>query len=534
MQRSWHGAIITGLLAWLAFACGDGDGGQGPNTGLPPGFGPVLVSLSPDTLYLGDIGADSVVLTATGHRFRQTSVVVWDSTAMPTTYISPSHLQTTLPGSDILRPDTTTVVVHTPGVGESAPVPLPIDWRIPVITSVTPPSFELGGPTSVLEVRGTDFGPWGVIYWDGEARQTTRDSLGTLSTTFQAGDLYRLGMHSVSVRPTAHTIRESAPVPFAIRLNDAITSFDSVSLQAWSVVNDSTRNLLYASASAADGQYPNRVVVIDPVSAAVLTSIPVGNEPSPLAISDNGQFLYVGLRGASSIVRVDLATRTVDRTIQLGSHWNRGPFFAEDIVVVPGAPTRIAVSRALGAGSPRHGGVVMFEDVTQLRDTTQDHTGSNRIEPLSATRMAGYNNESTEFGVRELMVSATGVSELQVWRRLIQGFGVDIKTAAGLVYGSNGTAVEASTGAVTGTFSWIGYGRHVPDASKDRIFFFHDAVPWKHLYWCLSAFRLSDYVSLAQIALPYSQPREMVRWGSNGLAVVVDGKVLILTTTLLD
>jgi hypothetical protein len=339
----------------------------------------------------------------------------------------------------------------------------------------------------------------------------------------------------VSVRPTTRTIRESAPVPFAIRLHDAITSFDSVPLQAGSVVYDSTRNLLYASASGTDVQYPNRVVVIDPVTATAVTSIPVGSNPDPLAISDDGQFLYVGLRGASSVVRVDLATRTVDRTIQLGSG-HRGPFFAEDMVVVPNAPSRIVVSRMYTSGIGRHGGVVMFENVTQLPDTIYGGSGSNRIEPLSATRMAGYNNESSERGVRELMVSSTGVLELNVWERLIDGYREDIKTAAGLVYGSNGTVVDPGTGVVMGTFIGLGNagrGKLAPDADKNRIFFFHQWDPLEPL-WSLVAYRLSDYVGLARMYLPHTEPREMVRWGSNGLAYVVNGQVVILTTTLLD
>ena len=51
---------------------------------------------------------------------------------------------------------------------------------------------------------------------------------------------------------------------------------------------------------------------------------------------------------------------------------------------------------------------------------TQRHTGSDRIEySADSTRVYGYNNETTEFGFRRLVVDAQGVHELDVTPSLI-------------------------------------------------------------------------------------------------------------------
>lgn len=54
----------------------------------------------------------------------------------------------------------------------------------------------------------------------------------------------------------------------------------------------------------------------------------------------------------------------------------------------------------------------------------------------------GYNNESTEFGLRALSVNATGVYEAEVWQRYISGFGVDIHDNGPVIYATTGVAID--------------------------------------------------------------------------------------------
>ena len=50
-------------------------------------------------------------------------------------------------------------------------------------------------------------------------------------------------------------------------------------------------------------QYGNTVVIIDPASASIESSVLVGSEPGKLALSDDDEVLYVGLDGANAVRR---------------------------------------------------------------------------------------------------------------------------------------------------------------------------------------------------------------------------------------
>jgi hypothetical protein len=79
--------------------------------------------------------------------------------------------------------------------------------------------------------------------------------------------------------------------------------------------------------------------------------------------------------------------------------------------------------------------VAIYDSGVPRTTTTPDHTGSNVIAfGTDSTRLYGYNNESTEFGFRRLIVSASGVTEQDVTRNLIAGFGGDIEYDGGLIW----------------------------------------------------------------------------------------------------
>lgn len=89
------------------------------------------------------------------------------------------------------------------------------------------------------------------------------------------------------------------------------------------------------------------VTPLNPTTGTLGTPIPVGLNPNKMAISGNGQYLYVGLNGANAVRRVDLATQTAGLQFSLGVVDILGnPTYPEDIVVMPGAPQTIAVSCA--------------------------------------------------------------------------------------------------------------------------------------------------------------------------------------------
>ena len=64
---------------------------------------------------------------------------------------------------------------------------------------------------------------------------------------------------------------------------------------------------LFVSVPSRIGAGGNSVTEIDPTTGTVGASVFVGSEPNKLAVSDDGQTVYVGIDGAASVRRVNMA-----------------------------------------------------------------------------------------------------------------------------------------------------------------------------------------------------------------------------------
>lgn len=293
------------------------------------------------------------------------------------------------------------------------------------------------------------------------------------------------------------------------------------------LVYDPRRGKIYASApSGAGSTYGNRIVPIDVPTATVGTPIFVGSEPNRLAISDDGQYLYVGLDGAAAVRRVDLSTQTAGLQFSLGGGWC-GSFLAEDMVVLKGSPNAVAISRRNTGCSPRHEGVAIYDDGVPRSTSTPGHTGSNVIEPSdSSSILYGYNNETTEFGFRVMSVDSSGVQVVSTTTGLISGFGVDIRFDNGLVYATSGRVVNPSTLTLVGTYS--ASGPVCPDSATGRVYFLGSDynTPIQ-----LKIFDQSTFTLLGSVTIPGASgsPGSFIKAGENILAFrTTDGQIFLL------
>jgi subtilisin-like proprotein convertase family protein/subtilisin family serine protease len=288
-----------------------------------------------------------------------------------------------------------------------------------------------------------------------------------------------------------------------------------LALQANDLVYDPGTQKIYASVPSTAGPVGNTITVIDPFTRTIGSSVFVGSEPNRLALSGDGQFLYVGLDGAAAVRRVAVATLVPGLQVPLGNDALNGPRFAGDIAVLPGSPQSFAVSRRYISTSPEHAGVAIFDGAVSRPTETATHTGSNVIEfSASPSRLYGYNNGTTEFGFRRMSVDASGVAVLDVTQDLISGFGADIKVANGLVYSTTGSVIDPEDRTLLGTFD-LGFAftsSVVPDVSLDRVFFLQGQN--------ILAFHRATLapVGTFQVAAASGDARSLVRWGPDGLA----------------
>jgi hypothetical protein len=310
---------------------------------------------------------------------------------------------------------------------------------------------------------------------------------------------------------------------------------------------DAAGQMLYASVRAGAGN-PGSVVPINPATRTLGTAIPVGIEPTKLAISENGQYLYVGFDGQPSVQRINLANQAVDLTIALGNDptpgGGLGPMYAEDIAVLPGSPQSIAVSLKNLCCSPRHMGVAVFDGVNRRTNMTPTHTGSNAIEfSATADTLYGYTNEQTSFGFFRMAVDASGVTVTDVQESLpnppgalIEGFNVDIRFNAGRIYGTTGAVVDPVNRTILGTFILPGgvAAAVAPDTTSTagRVYFLSNVSGWTIRAY--SATSTQPAAAIMSFSTASGTASSLVRWGTNGLAFLTStGQVFVINSAAL-
>ena len=74
-------------------------------------------------------------------------------------------------------------------------------------------------------------------------------------------------------------------------------SFVTVPAYGRHLAHDGRRNLIYMTADASAVMHPDSLVTVDAATGGVTSIVPVGSDPQPLALSDDGSVLWVGLAG---------------------------------------------------------------------------------------------------------------------------------------------------------------------------------------------------------------------------------------------
>lgn len=303
----------------------------------------------------------------------------------------------------------------------------------------------------------------------------------------------------------------------ALLATNAAAAFEvrHIDLDANDLIVNPISGTMYASLPGSAGANGNSIVSIEPQTGQVGTAVFVGSEPGPMAISDDGTVLYVSLDGAFAVRQVDLTAMTAGIQFALGSDPFFGPYVAEDIGVMPGNSATIVVSRKNLGISPRHAGVAVYDDGIPRPDETQRHTGSNRIEfSDDASVVYGYNNETTEFGFRKLVIDAAGITEVNVARDFIGGFSVDIEYQNGRIYATNGAVLEPETPTVIGTYPDNRFGVSVVADPVAGIVYILDRQGTIRLFDLVS-FTLIDTLPITEVN---GNPSSLVQWAPGALA----------------
>ena len=156
----------------------------------------------------------------------------------------------------------------------------------------------------------------------------------------------------------------------------ALTQTDfirQIALSTNDVVYSSSTGKLYASVPSIAGSTGNRIATINPTTGTVDNSVFIGSEPTLLAMSNDGNSLYVSLEGAFAVRRFDTQTETPGLQFSVGQDSFFGRHRVNDVAVAPGSPNLVAIARQYPGTSPPEAGVAVFDNGVQRPNTGPGH-----------------------------------------------------------------------------------------------------------------------------------------------------------------
>lgn len=205
-------SLASGMLADLRFSPA---GSTYVWSGFSGNPAPQLTSMTPTAALTGSA---PFTLSVTGASFVNASVVRWNGTPVPTTFVSPTQLDATIDTSLIDSAGTAVVTVFTPtpGGGATGGLTFQIDNPVPVLSSMSPSTALTGGGPFTLTVSGSGFVPDSTVEWDGAPLPTTFVSATQLDAAVDAPRVAAAGTAIVTVSTAAPGGGTSAPLSFQI------------------------------------------------------------------------------------------------------------------------------------------------------------------------------------------------------------------------------------------------------------------------------------------------------------------------------
>ncbi len=144
-------------------------------------------------------GGPSFVLTVNGSDFPSGSVVTWDGSDRPTTFVSSSRVDAEIGADDLVPGRMSVIAVWDPTGGYSRGQSFTVSNPFPSLRSLSPRGATGGGSGLDLTLQGSGFVSNSVALWNGLRKITTYVSSTELRTSLSAFDLGIGGQNQVTV-----------------------------------------------------------------------------------------------------------------------------------------------------------------------------------------------------------------------------------------------------------------------------------------------------------------------------------------------
>jgi hypothetical protein len=496
---------------------------QVTNLGSSDAQGVLLTTRLPDSLIYGGTTASQGSCSGNGVLYCDLGAIKNGSSATVTVTATPSTAGSIQINAEIdsqsYDPNTANNQVSTTTTASGS-----LYSPVPAVSSLSPNMVAAGSGSYTLTVNGSGFTTASKVNWNGTALTTSLVNSGQLTATVDSSLVQQLGWAEVTVSSAAPGGGNSGA------LTESIYSLLPVPANAM-VWDPYTRKLYAVLPSTSTSITGNSLISIDPSTGAVGQPIQVGSEPNLITETSSGNFLYLGISGAESLARFNMATQSLDFTVPLTvtSAFGSSTIAANGLASIPGLDNSIAVDNA---------GIIDFSGSTP---TTRPNSvlGYNDVVFPDAGHAYEYDNQSSGAELYRYTVDSSGVHLIDGSTMLgTGGFSGMLALDQGVIYASGGGIIDPRTTPPTqvgvlpmglGPYntSLVG-GGVLPYAATNKSFNIgiNDAGTWLVF---LERFDTQHFTLEDQIQFPINnsvvESVPGTRWGQDGLAYILSGGV---------
>jgi trimeric autotransporter adhesin len=396
---------------------------------------------------------------------------------------------------------------------------------VPAISAISPNLVQAGAVNFTLTVTGTGFNTGSTVNLGTTTLATSYVSASELTATVTTSEIANYGWAAVTVSNPAPGGGVSPIVP--------LTIYNVVSVPASAILFDPYSQLIYATIpGTATNLTGNSVVTINPVTSAVGTPVAVGSQPTVMAETGDGNYLYIGLSGSDSLAQFNLLTGSVAATIPLTYASQNTP--ALSLAAMPGTDTTLAIG--ISNGWDNFGIFDVSGSTGSFRSNVSGiYEGINPVF-ASPTELYAYDSQTSGAEFYRYSINANGLTLIDgTTLDGMGGFSGGIQLANGLVYGAGGGIANPSTTppsqiATLPSIDFYGSGDtapgvgNVPDTSLRKEFLMLENLAGTSAYG-LVRYDLTSYLPEALLDMPssvsgVSSNWTMLRWGQDGMALL--------------
>ena len=415
----------------------------------------------------------------------------------------------------------------------------PIYNLVPAVSAINPAAIESGSNDTIITVSGAGFGTGATVLLGGTALPTTYSSSTELSATVPQSALTTMGWAPVTVSNPVPGGGISNPVPLSV--------FTVITLGVNHILYDPYSGKIMASVGSGSSSITgNSIVAITPETAMIGTPVPIGSQPTNMALTSDGQTLYTILIGSQSIAVFNMLTQSAEFTYQVqpgtGTDTNPAP---RGIATQPGSESTVAIDLGSWAGNAIYSFDLNNKTAAMVGQASGPYSGSC-LAFLDAGDMLAFDTDTSGSTLDHYTVTSAGFQYYtysQYTESTLNRFGC-FKLSGGLAFANAGGVANPATVPATqlGVFPVTGGGTFsssqsfVPDSSLQSAFYLVDTSSSGTTYYGaapdgIQAFNQNTFLPISSVSLNMGQIEgtssysgvDVVRWGQDGLAILTSG-----------